>query len=244
MALLLPSAVWTLLVPNFFSEFEVESSLSKYWFLNTLFVVVVIWDILVFISEYIRKSYLWLYWCTIGLGLLTLFVMGISRFNIMYFSMFIIGHFIYRRNLLNALPRYVITLISLAFLMLVQYFHFGENASGNPHRIYVEFVLSILASIVIIYVFSKYQEGSKIIKALSFIGQYTLGIYVCHFYFLHFTMLKEVQQSFPQIVQFAILSVVAFIICLCCIFIQKTIQPITYLYKAMYGKFKIQEIYE
>ena len=127
----------------------------------------------------------------------------------------------------------------LLFLLTIHLFEYGNVPQGNPKRIYFELAFSVIASLSLLYLFSKYNRDSRLIKWLTHIGKYTLGIYVCHFYLLTIPNINFLQTDCSNVVQFIVLFFIAGIISELCILIEKIVQPITYLYKAMYGKFKI-----
>ena len=238
-ALILPSILWTVLVPNYFSNFSISESISNFWFLNTLFVVLILWEFIQEIIFVVGDRYKYFVMGVISVAFIFLFVIGISRFTIMYFIMFIIGYLTKRYNLIEHIPSWIISILCIMFLLFVSNFSFGSNASGDPERIFWEFPLSIMASIVLLYVFSKFESKTYLYKGVEYIGKFTLGIYVCHFYFVNIPSLEGIQSGCTVVSQIFILAAIAVLICFLCILIEKFIQPITYLYKAMYGKFKI-----
>ena len=91
-ALILPSILWTVLVPNYFSNFSISESISNFWFLNTLFVVLILWEFIQEIIFFVGDRYKYFVMGVISVAFIFLFVIGISRFTIMYFIMFIIGY--------------------------------------------------------------------------------------------------------------------------------------------------------
>lgn len=238
-ALLLPSVIWSVLVPMFFEEFTFNGEVSKFWFLNTLFAVFVMWYILQIVTIITGNRIGKLLLCLAFIGLISLFIFDVSRFTIMYFTMFVVGYVVRKQNIMVKISNFSIAFFALAFLLFVGFFKYGETAAGEPGRIFMEIPLSILASIVLLYVFSKYNSDNAIFKGLSTIGKYTLGIYVCHFYFLNLPCLGTLQTGLSTPFQVVVLCLVAIFICYVCILIEKTIQPITWLYKTMYGKVKL-----
>ena len=175
----------------------------------------------------------------ISVAFISLFIIGISRFTIMYFIMFLIGHLTKRYNIIEYIPSWIVSILCMMFLLFVSNFSFGSNASGDPERIFWEFPLSIMASIALLYVFSQFESKTYLYKGVEYIGKFTLGIYVCHFYFVNIPSLEGIQNGCTVVSQIFILAAIAVSICFLCILIEKFIQPITYLYKAMYGKFKL-----
>ena len=64
--LIIPSIVWTIVVPLFFScKYTVSNisinTISGYWFLNTLFVVCMLWS--VYVAEYYRINPVFMFVC-------------------------------------------------------------------------------------------------------------------------------------------------------------------------------------
>lgn len=239
LALLLPSVIWTILVPNYFSTFTIGNRVSGFWFLNTMFIVVALWEIINGMAAIVSDKFK-VYVLPIAiLCLSTMFYLDISRFTILYFLIFAFGHIMHHKVVNHSLHPVIISVGILLFLLTVHLFEYGNSPQGAPERIYFEFALSFIASLSLLYLFSKFNRDSRLFKWLTHIGKYTLGIYVCHFYLLKIPNINFLQTDCSDVVQFVVLFFIAGIICELCILIEKIIHPITYLYKAMYGKFKL-----
>ena len=229
-----------MLVPNYFSIFTIGNRVSGFWFLNTMFIVVALWEIINGVSTLMSDKFKAYIWPIVILCLSVIFYFDISRFTIMYFLIFAIGHIMHHKVVNSCIHPVLISGSILLFLLTVHLFEYGNSPQGAPGRIYLEFALSIIASLSLLYLFSRYNKDSRLFKWLTHIGKYTLGIYVCHFYLITIPNISFLQTDCSNVVQFIVLVFIAGTICELCVLIEKIIQPITYLYKAMYGKFRIR----
>lgn len=79
-------------------------------------------------------------------------------------------------------------------------------------------------------------KGYKIFPILGFIGRYTLGIYLCHFFLIHIPFVAGIVNECNLLTQFVGLLLLSLSIALVCIGIQKVIETYPFLHKIMYGK--------
>jgi fucose 4-O-acetylase-like acetyltransferase len=239
--LIIPSIVWTIVVPLFFScKYTVSNisinTISGYWFLNTLFVVCMLWGIFSYLKNLTGRFMLL---NIIGLILfLCLFVMGVKRISLMYFAMFVFGYYFYKYDL-SIKNKYALSFITLCFCLLSGHFVYGSTTTGDESRVWLEFPLSIMASIIFVGLF-RYIGKEKMTKFLSYIGKYTLGIYVCHFLFVQFGGAYIGELNVGMLPQFFILLIISVVIALCCICVQKVTEPFLLLHGLMYGKWGIK----
>lgn len=236
-SLIVPSIAWTVIIPYFFSrKYELGlTQISGYWFLNVLFVIVVIWDIVLYIDD---KKYLnrYLYPLVI-IGITSLFIFGVKRIPISYFLMYVIGFYFQKYNCLTRLKPIFYSLFFLVFCLFSGYFDYGETTMGDPNRVWLQFPLSICASLALLKFFSMCElKGYKIFPILGFIGRYTLGIYLCHFFLIHIPFVAGIVNECNLLTQFVGLLLLSLSIALVCIGIQKVIETYPFLHKIMYGK--------
>lgn len=125
-------------------------------------------------------------------------------------------------------------LTPICALIIVGTFHWGTTPSGNKDRIFSEFLISSLVVMSLCQIF-KYLKGQAM-NLLAYIGQFTLAIYVCHFYFVGIPFLYYLQ-SLPAFLQFVLLMVFSIPIAFLCISIKKIIEPLEFLHFILYGKY-------
>lgn len=231
--LIIPSIVWTIMVPYFFSyKYDLNvSQISGYWFLNLLFVITIIWDIFLYFECKRLNKYLLI---IMILGLLILFVLDVKRIPISYFLMYIIGFYFQMYNCLVRLKPIVYSLLVLIFCLFSGYFDYGETTLGNANRVWLQFPLSICASFVLLKFFSACEKRKFAI--LGMIGRYTLGIYLCHFTLVNLSFITWIENKCSSCVQFCVLLFLSVCIALFCVGIQKIIKVFPLLYKIMYGR--------
>ena len=236
-ALIIPSVVWTILIPHFFSykyDFKI-TQISGYWFLNVLFVIAVVWDIFLYLE--CKKSLSKYLYAIMIVGGIVLFVLGVKRIPLSYFLMYIIGYYFHKYNCLIILSPIVYSLLFLVFCLLSGFFDYGNTAFGDANRVWLQFPLSICASLALLKFFSMY-EGSKckVFNVLGMIGRCTLGIYLCHFFLINIPFVSYIENEYNLFIQFCGLLFLSFCIALLCIGIQKVVEAYPFLHKIMYGK--------
>lgn len=233
--LIIPSVVWTIVIPLFFSykyDFEV-TQVSGYWFLNVLFVIAVAWETFLYLEcKRLLGKYLYI---IMIIGIIVLFILGIKRIPISYFLMYMIGYYFHKYNCLIRLKPFVYSVLFLIFCLFSGFFDYGDTTSGNANRVWLQFPLSICASLSLLKFFSMY-EGNKIFAILGTIGKYTLGIYLCHFILIEIPFVAEIENKCSLTIQFCGLLFLSFCIALLCVGIQKIISTYPILHKFMYGK--------
>lgn len=107
-----------------------------------------------------------------------------------------------------------------------------------------------LMMFVLGYVFSSQDFMAKIPKTVfsamfllfcliaGYVGKYALGIYLCHFMLVDIGFLSRTEVCLGVWLQVFVLSVLAILIALCCIGIQKVFSIFPYLGGILYGKWK------
>lgn len=238
-SLIVPSLFWTLVAPFFLSDiFNVHiNQISSYWFLNVLFVIFAFWELFAYVES--KFSMKWLLYVLVFILIAVPFICGVKRIPLTYLSYFILGVFFQRYNLLYRIPSVIYCLFFLFFCFFVRQFVYGTDAYGSPERVWLQMPLAICASFCLMRIFSSFEENNnRLYSLLSFIGKYTLGIYLAHFIFVRFGFMGWLEYNIPLIWQFLVLMLFAIIIALCCIIMQKIIKPINWLYRFMYGKNK------
>lgn len=235
-SLIVPSIVWTIVMPYFFSrQYELSvSQISGYWFLNVLFAIVVVWDIFLYINIKKTKKYLYPLMVVV---ISILFIVGFKRIPISYFLMYVIGFYFQKYNCLTKLPPIFYSLFFLIFCLFSGYFDYGETPMGDADRIWLQFPLSICASLSLLRFFSMCElKDYKICAILGLIGRYTLGIYLCHFFLVRIPFIAEMENGFNLLIQFVGLLSLSLGIALLCMGIQRVIKNYPFLHKIMYGK--------
>lgn len=238
--LIVPSIIWSVLIPLFFKK-SLESflnieSISSFWFLNILFTTYVTWGIYQYIGyksknrKYVNIA-TFLIWCI-------LFAIDFKRISLMYLALFAFGYFYYTTNYSILKNKYILSILAIVFFLYCGRFEYGTNTVSQANRIWLEFPLSIIASILLAELFKSTSKG-KLYSLLNYIGKYTLGIYLCHFIFIHIDGLYYIELITDKPLQFVILFTISILIAICCILIQKIIEPFPPLYKCLYGKWNL-----
>lgn len=239
LTILLPSVSWTLIVPLFFSdELSWDSRISAFWFLNVLFAVSVIWGIFSFIDGRLPKGRIW-FRISALLAVAVVFVVGFKRIPLFYLMMFVLGYVFSSQDLMTKIPRAVFSAAFLLLCLIAGYYVYGYNPYGSPDRIWLMMPISVLASFALIYFFRIADERWEYFsRFLSFVGKYTLGIYLCHFMLVDIGFLAQAEVCMGVWLQVFVLSVLAILIALCCIGIQKVFSAFPYLGGILYGKWQ------
>lgn len=233
-SLLLPSIAWTLLVPLFFSNmWKWNSSISSFWFLNVLFAVSCLWTTIRFVDDKFGKRNVILWISLTALALF--FAFDIKRVPIMYFILFVFGYFFQQRSWLRQFPNFIYGTALLLFLLGAGYFSYGQTFYGNGNRVWLEMPLSALASIFLVKLFSSIRN-KHLNSVLILLGKYSLGIYLSHFLFVDIPHAGQLEHSVNDMLQFFTLSILAMIIALFCVLIEKVIEPFPFMHQLLYGK--------
>lgn len=231
-ALILPSISWTLLVPLFFQDkLMFNGAISAFWFLNVLFFIHVVDEVLTRCSEsfgIIIKPILVILLASIC------FLLDFKRIPIWYFVIFEIGYYYQFYRINNKLNGHIMSIMVLVFLLLCGYYEYGKTAAGNPERIWLMMPLSLLASLSFIYLFSYLPD--KVNMWFGNIGRRTLAIYLCHFVFVSMPYIEILDVSFTPPFQFIILLSIAFLISYLCLGVQMLIGYFPLLNLLLYGK--------
>lgn len=235
--LIIPSIIWTLFVPFFFVKDYafICNSISGYWFLNVLFVVVTFWETFSFLLYKIKIRFL-LYIIVFG-GILVLFILGIKRISLFYLMMYVLGFYFQKYAFLYKIHNYIYMALFLAFCICSPYFDYGNTTLGNPDRIWLLIPLSICASFSLMRIFACCEINYKSqLSFLGFIGNYTLGIYLSHFIFVKLPFVTYWETGVNMGIQFIILLLIALCISFICIGIERLIVFYPELHRLMYGR--------
>lgn len=234
-SLIIPSVAWSVLVPLFFQRVHIISieTLSGYWFLNVLFAIYVFWLLVSYIYSNINLKRLFVTF--VLLGVVSCFILDIYRIPVTYLCFFVAGYF-YQRNMLSErIPPFVIALIIVAFLLLVGKYQYGSDIVGSPDRVWLLLLFSSMASISLHWIFSRNNLNNAL---LSDLGKYSLGIYLCHYFFVRLTFLEKIQVNLSNVYQLLVLLIVAVIVSYICIGIQKIVEKISWMNGLFYGNWK------
>lgn len=233
-SLIVPSVVWTILVPLFFqNEIEFRCPVSSYWFLNVLFAISVLWIVISYVYNRINRK--WIVVLLVVLGVSMCYVLNVYRIPLTYFCAFALGYIWQQHSLSDKVPSFVILLLSIIFLLTVGQYQYGNTLSGNPDRVWLLLPLSTIASIVLHWIFHKNVFNNKLITLL---GKFSLGIYMCHYMFIRLPFVSHIQNDFTNIQQFVILLIFALVISCVCVGIQIIVSQINWLDGLLYGNWK------
>ena len=232
--LIVPSMTWTMLIPLFFSkECHFPGQISGFWFLNTLFAISVIWGVFSYLNHRI-KGQIWFPILCVGV-LVCLFIVGVKRISLMYLMMFLMGYVFQKYEWVHKINVNLYALFALLFCIGVGLFNYTIDGVESAERVWLEFPLSILASFALVRLFVPF-ESKKGTSWIARLGKYTLGIYLCHLTFIKEISLDFIELGFNNVIQFVILLLIAIILSLLCVSIQKIIEPFPLLNGLMYGK--------
>ncbi len=233
LTLIVPALSWTYLVPLFFTKGGAPQEF-KFWFLSVLFVIMLIWGGYSYIYHKLGKRE----WVTFMLVcvIAILFLIGIKRIPLMYLSMFILGYYFQRKDWLHKIKEPIYSVLAIAFCLIVGYFQYSPNGSESVNRIWTMFPISIIASFVLTKLFL-YLVTNVLgtMKVLGSIGQHTIAIYLCHFYFIDVIQLSRIEEC-NLILQFIILMGIGICISMICIIIENAITPFGLMHGILYGK--------
>lgn len=235
LTLIVPALSWTYLVPLFFTG-NGEPQEFKFWFLSVLFVIMLIWGGYSYIYHKLGKRT----WVTYMLvcGIAILFLIGIKRIPLMYLSMFILGYYFQEGEWLHKIHSHVYSVMLFCFLLIVGYFSYGDTSLGSADRVWLEFPLSIIASLVLTRLFAFIEQCSyKITKTFAFIGMHTIGIYLCHFYFVEIPVIEVLENMTSNMLQFVLLFIIAYSIAILCASIQYMTKIFSFVNGVLYGQY-------
>lgn len=234
-SLIIPSVIWTTIVPNFFkNEFSFHIGiLSNYWFLNILFSIYVVWSVISL--AYNKFSSKWPIITVPVCMVLVCFFFNIYRIPLTYLCFFVLGYLWQHFSLSKKIPSFMILLCAVLFLLIVGVYRYGESTVGESNRVWLMIPLSLMASVVLHYVFAGEKLNCRCIEVL---GKYSLGIYLCHYFLIKLPMLKHFQNTLPIIWQFCLLMLVAVVISYVCVLIQIIVRQNDWLNAVLYGNWK------
>lgn len=234
-ALIIPSVVWTIMVPNFFKrEFSFHiAAISSYWFLNILFVIYVVWSVVSL--AYNKFSSKWPIVTVFVCVVLVCFSFNIYRIPLTYLCFFVLGYLWQHFSLSKRIPTLVILLCTVLFLLLVGVYRYGESTAGDPNRVWLMIPLSLMASIVLHYMFSR---GELNYRCLEVLGKYSLGIYLCHYFLIRMPAVRHLQNSLPAICELLVLMLIAVVVSYVCVLIQIIVKQNEWLNALFYGNWK------
>ena len=240
LTLIVPALSWTYLAPLFFIRDGVAQEIS-FWFLPVLFVIMVIWGGYSYIYNKLGKRE----WITYALVcvIASLFLIGIKRIPLMYLLMFIMGYYFMKADWLHKIYSHIYSVLLLCFLLMVGYFSYGDTSYGASDRVFWEFPLSIMASLALTRLFCFIEQCScKITLLFTFIGRHTVGIYLCHFYFVIIPAIERLENTMNNILEFVILLILAYGIALLCAGIQYATKAFPLINGVLYGLYKKDRI--
>ena len=234
-ALIIPSVIWSVVVPHFFTSGVIWTldALSSYWFLNVLFAIMVLWDIMTLFAKWLRSNIAVI--TIVAIGIVVCLIVNIYRIPLVYLILFLLGYIWQRYSYSEKISSAVILILAVFFLLLVGKYQYGSNSIGDPNRVWLLLPLSIAASIVLHWMFSKNKINYR---ALTILGRYSLGIYLCHFFFVDIPILARVQEQLHGLTEYFVLLAVAVVISYACVVIQYIVGQINWLNGFLYGNWK------
>lgn len=173
-----------MITPFFFADkVAIPVSFNNYWFLTVLFEISLFYIFVRFILHIFGYDVI-LKLC-LGMALIVMFFLGFARFTLFYLAMWIFGYFFQRYRWIERIPNLLFSISAMLFLLLVGYFIFGNNSGGTPDRIWLEIPISICASLTVVKIMQAWEGSAlRLTAILSYVGKFTLAIYLCHFTFL------------------------------------------------------------
>ena len=235
-SLIIPSVIWTTIVPNFFkSEFSFHIGvLSSYWFLNVLFVINIVWSVVSLIYNKISSKLPII--IVLACVVLLCFSFNIYRIPLTYLCFFVLGYLWQHFSLSKRIPSFLIFLCAVLFVLFVGVYRYGDSTAGDPNRVWMMIPLSLMASVVLHYVFA----GDRLnYRCMEILGKYSLGIYLCHYFLIKLPMLTCFQSALPILWQFGILMLAAVVISYICVLIQIIFKQNDWLYALLYGNWNL-----
>ena len=235
--LIIPSIVWTMFIPMFFStnmKFDF-TNISGYWFLNVLIVIILLWESFLYVEN--KNICNKLLYTVVILGIILAFILDLKRISLAYFSMYILGFYYQKYKFLNRINNYIYAFLFIAFCVISPYYEYGSSTLGDSDRVWLLVPVSLCASLSSIKIFSYFEYYYKQkLGILSYIGKHTLGIYLSHFIFVNLSFVSLIEKNLPDIYQFIFLFFLSLIISLICIIFEEIIKAIPILYRIMYGR--------
>ena len=234
--LLVPALSWTYLVPLFFAN-RIEFPEFKFWFLEVLFAIMLIWGTFSFVYNKLGQKQ-WVIFLFIS-AIVLVFIAGIKRAPIMYLGMFVFGYYFQTKEWLTKINSHTYSILAVIFCLSVGYFRYSIDGIESVQRIWMEVPLSLIAALCLMKLFSSIEQlpQTKLQNILTYIGNRTIGIYLCHFFFLNIsTLIIPIESIESSIIQFIILAIVSIIISYICILIENIVSNFSLIYGVLYGK--------
>lgn len=249
LTILLPCIIWSLVVnPLFFSSSLVEFRTLEtafettfinnggYWFLPCLFILRLLFCLWKYVSNRLKQDNvcfdLFAILILLG-GVISLSANDYMRSVSSYFLPFFFGVLICKYE---SLKDYVLTNNNvyacsfILFCLIAGYF--GNSNMGIINKLF-RLLSGIFGTIVLFNFFSNFKFSMIITNALSFIGKYTLMIYLLHFAFIKGIILPYNMGIWLQIISYCVVSIM---ICLTCIIVAKMLENSPLLSFWMLGK--------
>lgn len=250
--LLLPFAVWTFIVDNYFfrpewSAISIDSIVAEFinphlWFLPILFCFSILF---IFYKSGIKMAgkggggkVAILFW---GLATVALFLLwyrwGILKMAALYIVYFAGGVIISRFNSIDKLFRnQILSTIALAVIFLV--LPFWQSGATSITNIIIKMAVSFGVILIVYNLCTRLTWNKYWNDFILACGKYSLAIYVSHWAFLHIfdskpTIVQNELVAFLPILGYAIL------ICFTCILFKKLIHLFPAADLALFGEYKI-----
>lgn len=249
--IMIPYLFWSLVVdPLFFtSSFSIENykliitetliDNVSYWFLPCLFFLLLLYVIWKYISTKINSKNVFLdlsvfVFCS-SLYLVMFFLSNYDFFRsaLSYVAYFAIGVIASKYNVVYNILKDNSTVFAFSvilFSLIVGYF---SNSNSTLSNKIIRLSTGILSLPIWFHIFSDSLINQTLKRHLSFIGKYTLIIYVLH---NNFTFLFSSTIDIGIIIHIFVFGIISVFICIICIFIGKIIEKNTILSFVMLGK--------
>lgn len=249
LTILLPCLVWSLIVnPLFFSRSLVEFKTLEiafettfinnggYWFLPCLFILRLLFYLWKYVSNRLKLDNVCFDLFTIFIllgGVISLSANDYMRSVSSYFLPFFFGVLICKYERLKDLiftnnNVYAISFITFCFIAGF----FGNSNIGIMNKLF-RLMSGIFGTIVLFNFFSNFKFSMIITNTFSYLGKYTLIIYLLHFAFINGITLPNNMGIWLQLISYFF---VAIMICFTCVMVAKMLENSPILSFLMLGK--------
>lgn len=230
--LLLPAVVWSTLVPILFTCDSIILNLSSgYWFLVTLFKISLIYIFIGYLSSRYKRFEVPLI-ILANVGFIYLFLCKGVMPYIWFYSL---GYFAQKYDLGKYLNKWIAAVAFIAFALCSHYF-VHDSISTEGWQVWLQMGLSLLAIVFCYHLFQNVNADSFVIKRLTTIGKYTLGIYLAQNYLLDVQFWGIDYSILSNSVLLVLFTGFSIIISYLCISIQKFMETNEVLGFLFYGK--------
>ncbi len=214
----------------------VDKGFGKYWFLPTLFECILLLSLTELLTRVLKIPQE-----DLLLLIVTVIVIGVSFFNsslrAIYFPFFAFGYLMrkhkdfWRKMFLNNIFAFI-SFVMMIGILIAQRELKGALSVQEDELLYK--IQRYFVTFFVLSCFFHYQEyfdrNNKLNNYLSFVGNYTLPIYVLHYFFLpNLEWLHKLIGYDSEIVTIALLILITMGIIAMCVFVTKIVSRIDFL---------------